>query len=75
MCVFKMKIKDRKIRTQTWTVWVCSVKQSCLTVCDPMNCSLPSFFVQAASQTCILEWAVVFYSRGSSQSCVGRQIH
>ena len=54
---------------------MCSVKQSCLILCDPMNCSTPGFFVQAVSQACVLEWVVISYSRGSSQSCTGRPIY
>ena len=38
-------------------VWVCSVAQSCLTLCDPMDCSLPGSSVhqilQARIQKCL----------------------
>ena len=36
-------------------VYVCCA-QSCLTLCDPMNCSLPGFYVHRTSQARILEW-------------------
>ena len=35
--------------------------------CDPMNCSPPGSSVHGISQERILEWVVIFYSRGSSQ--------
>ena len=61
-----------------------SVSQSCLTLCNPMDCSLPGSSVHEIFQMRILEWATVFSSRGSSWprdranisciSCIGRQI-
>ena len=44
----------------------CSVSQSCATLCDPMNCSLPGSSVHGISQTRILEWAAISFCRGSS---------
>ena len=35
--------------------------QSCLTLCDPMNCSPPGFSVHGISQTRILEWAAISF--------------
>ena len=43
------------------------VIQLCLTLCDPMNCSLPGSSVHGILQTRILEWVVMPFSRGSSQ--------
>ena len=43
------------------------VAQSCLTLCDPMNCSLPGFSVHGILQAKILEWVAISFSRGSSQ--------
>ena len=58
--------------------------QSCLTLNDHMDCSLPGSSVHGVLQARILEWVVIAFSRGSSQprdwsqiSCVsyiGRQI-
>ena len=48
--------------------------QSCLTFCDPMNCSPPGFSVQGILQARILEWVAISYSRGSSQSRDGTLI-
>ena len=36
--------------------------------CDPMDCSLPGFFVQGIFQARILECVAISFSRGSSQS-------
>ena len=41
--------------------------QSCLTLCDPMDCSLPSSSLHGILQARILEWAAISFSRGSSQ--------
>ena len=40
--------------------------QSCLTLCDPMDCSLPGPSVHESLQARILEWVVMLFSRGSS---------
>ena len=49
----------------------CEVKvklaQSCLTLCHPMDCSLPGSSVYGILQTSILEWVAIPISRGSSQ--------
>ena len=41
--------------------------QLCLTLCDPMVCSLPGSSVPGISQERILEWVAVYSSKGSSQ--------
>ena len=41
--------------------------QLCLTLCDPMDCSLPGFSVHGILQARILEWVAFPSSRGSSQ--------
>ena len=56
--------------------------QSCLTLCDPMDCSPPSCSDQGIHQARILEWVATSSSRGSSQprdqthvscvACIGR---
>ena len=57
---------------------LCTVIQSCLTLWDPMDCSPPGFSVHGISQTRILEWVAIPFSRESSWprdrtwvSCVG----
>ena len=48
-------------------VSVCSIIQSYLTLCNPMDYSLPGSSVHEIILTRILEWVVISYSRGSSQ--------
>ena len=48
-----------------WLVWML-VAQSCLTLCDPMDCTLPGFSVHGISQARTLEWVAFSYSRGFS---------
>ena len=58
--------------------------QSCLFLCDPMDCSPPGFSVHRIIQARILERVAISYSRGPSQprdqtqvshgSCIGRRI-
>ena len=58
--------------------------QSCLTLCDTMDCSLPSSSVHGILWAWILEWVAMPSSRWFSQprnqtpvscsSCIGRQI-
>ena len=43
------------------------VAQSCLTLCNPTDCSLPGFSVLEVLQARILEWIVIPFSRGTSQ--------
>ena len=46
---------------------VCMSAQSCLTLCDPMDCSSPGSSVQGILQARILKWAAISSFRGSSQ--------
>ena len=41
--------------------------QLCLTLCDPMDCSLPDSSVRGILQARILEWIAIPFSRESSQ--------
>ena len=43
------------------------VIHSCLTLCNPMDCSLPGSSVRGILQARILEWVAMPFSRGSSQ--------
>ena len=45
----------------------CEVVQSCLTLCDPMDCSLPGSSIHGIFQARILEWIAISFSRRSSQ--------
>ena len=42
------------------------VTQSCLTLCDPMDCSLPSSSVHGILQARVPEWVSIAFSRGFS---------
>ena len=55
--------------------------QSCPTLCDPMDCTLPGSSVHEILQAGIVEWVAIVFSRGSSWSrdptqvfCTGRYI-
>ena len=62
----------------------CKCAQSCMTLCNPMDCSLPGSSVLGISQARMLEWVAISYTRVSSQpwdwsciscvSCIGRWI-
>ena len=45
-------------------VWI---TQSCLILCDPIDCSPPGFSVHGIVQIKILEWVAIHFSRESSQ--------
>ena len=57
--------------------------QSCLTLCDPMDCSPSGSSVHGVFQAGILEWIIISFSKGSCHSrnwthvscvsCIGRQ--
>ena len=42
------------------------VSQSCLTLCDPMDCRLPGSSIHGIFQARILKWVAISFSRGSS---------
>ena len=81
--------------TESWLPWLSAMSfvlliaclhatllQSCLTLCDPMDCSPPGSSVHGTLQARILEWVAISFSRGSSWhrdrtwvscvSCIGR---
>ena len=43
------------------------VTQTCLTLCDPMDSSLPGSFIHGIFQARVLEWVAISFSRESSQ--------
>ena len=57
------------IRTSVILDWGVKVlvAQSCLTLCDAMDCSLSGSSVHWISQARILDWVAISFSRGSSQ--------
>ena len=78
--------KDHELRGATILLKLKHAKslQSCLTLCDPMGCSLPGSFVHGILQARILEWVAISSFKGSSQprdgtlvsyiSCISRQV-
>ena len=73
-------------KNKTRKVWLClcSVTELCLTLCNPMDCSLPGSSVHGIFEARILDQIAISYSRGSlrprdrthtsSFSCPVRQI-
>ena len=57
----KLRTHISKLRSEL----ACSVTQSCLTLCDPMNCSTPGSFAHRIFQARILEWVAMPSSQGS----------
>ena len=53
--------------TKTFACMCAKLLQSCLTLCDPKDLSLPGSFVHEILQAGILEWVAISYSRGSPQ--------
>ena len=56
---------------ESWTIKKAEseseVAQSCLTLCNPMDCSLPGCSIHGIFQAIVLEWIAISFSRGSSQ--------
>ena len=71
-----------KTASNTFVCMLCA--QSCPTLCNPLDCSLPGPSIHGISQARILEWVAISYPKGSSQprdqtsiaciSCIGRRI-
>ena len=51
----KMKVKVK---------WKCKLLSLCPTLCDPMDCSLPSSSIRGFFQARMLEWVAISFSRG-----------
>ena len=64
-----LKSRDITLPTKAYIVKSESeseVTQSCLTLCDPMDCSPPGSSVHGILQARILEWVALLFFRGSS---------
>ena len=57
-----LKFKDFTITLLKWS----EVAQSCPTLCDPMDGSLPGSSVHGIFQARVLKWVAISFSRGSS---------
>ena len=63
----------RNVQICSWAVkWSCS--QSCPTLCDPIDCSVPGSSVHGIFQATVLEWIAISFSRGSSQPRAWTQV-
>ena len=64
-------IHNCDIKELCWTIKKAvketEVAQSCTTLCNPIDCSLPDFSVNGIFQAKVWEWDVFPFSRGSSQ--------
>ena len=49
------------------------VAQSCLTLCDPMDCSLPGSYVHGIFQARVLEWDAIAFSESSHLDTIKRE--
>ena len=49
-----------------WNEMKVLITQSCLTLCDPTNCSPPGFSVHGILEARILQWIAILFSRGSN---------
>ena len=80
----KKRYKPEQRTVTIGNVCSCSATQSCLTLCDPMDCSPPGSSVHGILQARLLKLVAISYSRGSSRprdgtcfsyvSCIGRQV-
>ena len=61
--------RDEQLRNKLWLslhAFVCSVAQSCPTLCTPTVCGPPGFSIHGILKIRILEWVTISFSRGSS---------
>ena len=58
---------ERKAMTNLVSERVSEVAQSCPTLWDPMDCSIPGSSVHGIFQARVLEWVAISFSRGSSR--------
>ena len=62
MLVFKMENSGHKLRSKAAASATKSL-QSCPTLCDPTDCSLPGFSVHGILQARTLEWVAISFSK------------
>ena len=66
-CLFLSSVVFSFVCFGTVLLLLSEVAQSCLTICDPMDCSLPGSSVHGILQARILKWVAISFCRGSSQ--------
>ena len=64
--------REMKGKKEDWVNFICKemelkLAQSCLTLCDPMDCSPPGSSAHGILQARVLGWVATPFSRGSSQ--------
>ena len=64
---WKWRESPYSVRSCAMCARVCLVTQSCPTLCNPVDGSPPGSSVRGVSQTRVLEWIVISFSRESSQ--------
>ena len=64
-CVYSVP-KWGRVRTDRWKVLAAAAAakslQSCLTLCDPMDCSPPGSSIHGILQARVLEWGAIAFS-------------
>ena len=61
-------VAEKRLIPDGWGAKVKSeVAQLCLTLCDPMDCSLPGSSVHGVFQARVQKWVAISFCRGSSQ--------
>ena len=60
-------IRSKSLDSTTLKESESEVVQSCSTLCDPVDCSLPRSSIHGIFQARVLEWVAISFSRGSSQ--------
>ena len=79
------RVAKSQTRLSDWTElnWSHISHQSCITLCNPMDCCLTGYSLHGTLLARILEWVSISFSRGSSQPrnwthvlclCISRQI-
>ena len=61
----KFSLSHPIVFSKTWES-ESEITQSCPTLCNTMDCSLPRFSIHGIFQARILEWVAISFSRGSS---------
>ena len=64
---FPLTWREIKRLFSAWKWKESEVAQSCPTLFDPMDCSLPGSSIHGIFQARVLEWVVISFSRGSSR--------
>ena len=64
---FPSTVGKKKSKIRCYSTGESEVVQSCLILCDPVDCSPPGSSIHGILQARILEWVAISFSRRSSQ--------